>query len=235
MIHQTVESSAYDIILEGSPLDWAVITRNSTLVHALLPYSKHYFGIQHALFHYYYEIASDLLSEDTARAVLPPGYRKLSFAISRPFRHWIAHGRDGTLAIQRAIQLCLSFGLIDHYQALRCMILRARAQVDLKVLEALLGVCPRSTVKHRFRNSRPALHFAMCVSGNNTGWNRVLGLIVSHYSVAELNDHTFRRDGAFDCLHIALASGSVPAVRIMLEKGVDANARTHSAVPLMPL
>ena len=32
-----VESSAYDIILKGLPLDWAVITRNSTLVHALLP------------------------------------------------------------------------------------------------------------------------------------------------------------------------------------------------------
>jgi ankyrin repeat protein len=74
----------------------------------------------------------------------------------------------------------------------------------------------------------------MCVSGNNTAWNRVLELIVSHYSVAELNDYIFR-DGAFNCPHIAFASGSAPAVRIMLEKGVDANARTHSAVPLMPL
>jgi hypothetical protein len=79
-----VEFSAYDIILEGSPLDWAVITRNRTLVHALLPHSKHHFGIQHALFHYY-EIASDLLSEDTARAVLPPGYRNFPSPSPAPF------------------------------------------------------------------------------------------------------------------------------------------------------
>lgn len=82
-----IEFSAYESILEGSPLDWAVITRNRTLVHALLPHFKHHFNIQHALFHYYYEVASDILSEDTARAVLPPCYRKLFFVISRPFWH----------------------------------------------------------------------------------------------------------------------------------------------------
>jgi ankyrin repeat protein len=229
-----VELKAHDIVLEKRPLEWAVITRNSTLVNALLPHSKHHVGIQYALSHYYYEIASDLLSDDTRRAVLPPGYRKISFAILRPFRHWIAHGDDGASAIQRTIELCARFGLVDCSRALQLTLYGARAQPNIKVLEALLKVYPRSAVRHGFKESMSVLHSSLHIFRNNPAWDHILRLIVSNFSVAELSEHVFD-DGSYNFLHLAICYRHVSYMRILLEKGVSANSLTEGPVRVSPL
>ncbi|CAG8978970.1 hypothetical protein HYALB_00012253 [Hymenoscyphus albidus] len=229
------ELKAHDIVLESGPLEWAVITRNRTLVNALLPHSKNHVGIQYALSHYYYEIASDILCDDTRRAILPPGYKQISFVILRPFRHWIAHGHSGPLAIQRTIEICAISGLIDHSPAILNTLVVARAQSNIKVLEYLLELCPISVIKREFQESMSNLHPSFHIFRNNPAWDHILRLIVNKFSVAELSEHAFGTDRSYNFLHLAIAYRHVSYMRTLLEKGVSANSLTEGPVRMSPL
>lgn len=222
------EFDAHNIALEGVPLDWAVLTRNRALVEALLPYTSHHVGVQFALWHFYYEIADYLLnthlSEQGVPLQLTPPFK--TFKISRPYQYWIAHGRSGPDAIRRTIKIAHKHRLLDHEHALRRAIASAGTKDSFYVLEAILSVCPSSSVKTLFNRAKSALAYAITGSSDdNPAWENILKMMVNCYSVEELDQRVLNHS-SITYLHLAIQFNSLLATRVLLGKGVDVNRRT---------
>ena len=228
------------IRLEGRPIDWAIITRNRTLVQAFLKWTSltarcpDFRAIRLASGLYYPEITCDLLHYYGQNAVRHLDHRKLFLSIRQPFLHWIAHGRDSILGIRQTIELCAQFDQINYEKVLGRILLRTETPLCFTVLEAILDVCPRSAIKRAVADTNsPPILFAITKSRDNHAWIRILERILYHYTVTELDNYYYK--DIVNYLHVAVLYGSAHAVRVLLKKGVDVNARPrlpHLVTPI---
>ena len=216
-----------DFDLVGTPIEWAVLARHRSLVTALLPHSKGQEKsiLQHAISHAYYEIVEDLLSkEDLSGLFTKEDCPTLSF--SRAFKHLIIHGRNGDLAIERTIQLCHAYDLIDYEEMLKRCMASARTQSCLKALEVLMDLCPASIVRQGFLSGdldtvgTSIPYTAFLYADSNPAWRPVLEVMLRNFSIAELDDVEGAQKG--NVLHFSVTQGWTIAVRVLLEKGMDA-------------
>lgn len=234
-----VENTNFSMILEGVPLDWAVIMRNRVLVQALLSHTKKHVGIQMALFYFYWEIAQDLLEHQSAISELSPSLKTFRIKSSNLFLYWIAHGRHGPKAIQRTIECAHKYGVLDPNDALRRSIGTGSARDSLYIIESILRHCDSLDVKSAGSSGkgphRPLL-FAMSQTRQHPAWKRVVEQIVEHYNVVELQQDIAPPSGV-SFLHYAAHTDSVLSAQVLLEKGVDPNQRMQdkSGAMLTPL
>ena len=221
--------------LVGTPIEWAVISRNRALVAALLPHSKGQERnvLGHAISYAYYEIAEDLLSKGALSGLLSESDCP-TFNYSQAFTHLFIHGRDGDTAIERTIRLCDAHNLINYNTMLRNCIVFARTQSCLKALEVLLDLCPPSIIRQGFESDVPEevltsnLYTALGQARANTAWKPVLEAILRNFSIAELEEVKELKEsesaGIYrlpNVLFTAVSAGWTTGVQVLLEKGVD--------------
>ena len=223
------------IVLDGTPIEWAVIARHRSLVAALLPHSKgqERSVLRMAISYAYYEIAEDLLSNDTLSGLFSEADCPI-LNYSRVFTHLFAHGRDGDIAIDRTIRLCHKYGLIDYSGMLSDCICLARSRSCLKALEVLLELCPPSIIRQGFDSDTQDelltshLYTAMEQARNNTAWKPVLEAILRNFSADELGKtRRFKGVGKGESVRTtcvlltAVAFGWTIGAQVLLDKGVD--------------
>ena len=232
--------------LVGTPVEWAVIARNRSLVAALLPHSKGQERsiLRHAISHAYYEIAEDLLSNRDLSGLFTEADCPI-LIFSRVFAHLTFHGRNSDLAVERTIGLCNAHDLIPYETMLRRCIVCARTRSCLKALEVLVELCPPSIVRKDFESDEveevftSILYTALGHAESNTAWRPVLEAILRNFSIAELDEVRDRKKSGcaelgskFNVLHMAVLSGWAVAVRVLLEKGVDIHRKIEATIPI---
>lgn len=226
---EKVSWDAHDIILSGTPLEWAVSARNLPLVKRLAPHSSAHVshGLGIAVEHFFWEIAEELISWCTAPHQTPwvsRPFNHLTF-IRRPFSHWIAHGSDHFVAIQKTVQFCCDHNLLVHgYQDdmshLYVYLGLCMFSDDLYLAKALISIWPESYAKSW---NFDALHWALVRSQHNSHWREILKDLSEYYTVEELQE-TIGDDGA-TFFELSVHFDSTVGVRVFLEKGVDVNHR----------
>lgn len=226
---ETVLWDDLDITLFGPPLLWAVGLRNRILVRALIQYTDHTYkaqALQLALALYFWEIAEDLLNYFEAHGgvdfkIVPVQSTK------QPFKHWITHGKDLSMAMHRTVQIYHDHKLFTKagerwgLERNLCLLLETmRNEADFHLIEALW----RTWLSHSPDSDKaPVMMSAFRRSGHNAAWRPTLEMLTDAYSVVELNAPVSQE---FNMLHIAVSQDAVVAARILLERGVDINRPT---------
>jgi ankyrin repeat protein len=229
----------HDIVLSGTPLDWAVLTRNRTMVEALLPHTQQSNCLSIAISHYFWEIVDLLIPHFHKSKSLDPR-TMFSLTIQRPFSHWIAHGRDHVHAIRKTLEICNNHQLLhktdeDDNSPLRSAINSARAEDDFKLVEIMISLSSDVQVKQIGDNGGfTALLSAIGRARHNGVWLRPLKAIVARYTVEELERKALD-DIAASFLHFAVTSDSVVGAQALLERGVDVNQPTFDEAAETPL
>lgn len=233
----------YDLVLGGSPLVWAIVTRNLNLVRILLPY---YFddrraAIRRALENYYWEILEEILQTFPPEENLWDIY---GFDFDRtPYGHWIAHGSDRFISIDRTLEVVQRHNQTPVEESsllisnLIIMMERATTEEHFHHIERLLEIMGPSQIKQTVLSSNSALlQVAMMRAKKNTLWLQTFKALLVHYTVEELQTTSVRAvegiRGFF--LHLAVVRDCVVGARALLEKGVDPNlpARSSGITPL---
>lgn len=99
----TIKWEAHDIVLEGTPIQWAITARNRPLVQHLLPQypSRDASWLPRAIKGFIWDILEDLLAFfPTELDVAERQFTRLS-PIYSPFSHWISHGCEHITAIEK--------------------------------------------------------------------------------------------------------------------------------------
>ncbi|KAK0659742.1 hypothetical protein QBC41DRAFT_384216 [Cercophora samala] len=219
----------HDIHMEGTAMSWAIESRHRLMVRLLLPHSplQDYEWLLLATARFYWDILEELLPrfEDDTDIHDPP----LLVTVKRPFAHWVAHGSDHIIAIERTVQVCIKRGLMKFEEGdtsdatdLDILISNARTWEDLHLIDAVIAASPTSYIKRQSveYGSRPPVVAAFDVAGSNPIWYNTLRRMVELYSIEELE--TFQRPER-GILIAAVTAESVVATRVLLEKGVDVN------------
>jgi ankyrin repeat protein/serine/threonine protein kinase len=253
---QAIEWEFHDIRLREAqtPLEWAASARHRSLFRYLLPLSQSVEeSIRIATDNFFWDILEDSL--DYLQRNNLQSSQVLSVYLSpilRPFSHWIAHGRDHIIAIERTVKLYHEYVLSHDEVASRTLLVEAvqlaRVEDDYALIEILLEVLPSAAIKElggiKTRGGGVTYDYALSTaigssarkhtSQNIAFWTRVIQTICGLYTVEELErpveDSLF---GSF--LHLAVLNHSVTGTRVLLEKGVDVNQRTfddHGATPM---
>jgi hypothetical protein len=153
---RTVNWEAHDMIVNGTPMEWAIQSRNRALVRLFLslsvqPPDQICYSI--AIQHFYWEILEDLLHHlQRSPDKLPDGTVTLQVA-DRPFLHWIAHGQDHTEAIKKTVQLCHDNGFLglatDGTSHLSLLMDILRTTGDFTMFNAALDVSSDEHIRKR--------------------------------------------------------------------------------------
>jgi len=220
----------HDIRLGGSPVAWAITTRNRPMVQLLLPHCSECdpAWLFTAISHFFWEILEDLLLHFKGNLDTDNPLTRLH-PVQRPFSHWIAHGSEHTRAIQRTVQVCIDHGLLEFDTArdgdnepLETLITNARTHGDMDLIEAVTAAAPQEFIKRVpagfARDS--VLESALSMAGNNPIWCGILRRLAAMYTIEELE-----RDRGFqgNILTAAIVSGSLVGARVLLERGLDVN------------
>lgn len=219
----------HDIILRGTPLDWAVLTRHSSLLKVLLVRFDGSSCIQLALDCFFWDILVLLLDDLARKRITPPAINIPT--VHRPFYYWIAHGNDRTDAIVRTLSVMKSRDLeidLGPYGTpiLTSYMRTARTVTDLEVLYYLIQSSSSATIKEVTHISEDpfvtetALSVAISNCGDHESWASVLQLLLDSYTVQELE---MEMNMGYTYLHLAVVHDSYVGVRELLRKGVDAN------------
>jgi ankyrin repeat protein len=229
----------HDCKLFGTPLDWAISTRNLKLVKVLLPKTPHSNGarIRSAISHFFWDIASEILNNSPEEK---SGVKKTNCftTLTRPFRHWIIHGKDRFNSIDRTLQICkehdvdICVGLPKGSTTLMVLIEKARMEEDFYLIERLISVMESAEIKKYNNDGASALILAIIRATNSPHWKKILQALVLHYTVTELQEE--RLYGGSH-LHMAVRTDSPVAARILLDIGVDPNQRTFDSDNITPL
>ncbi|PNP76733.1 hypothetical protein FNYG_10152 [Fusarium nygamai] len=197
----TVKWDAHDLSIYGTPMQWALQTRNRTLVRILLPLqaqSPSTEWLDNVIQDFYWELLEDLLpyfqgSMDDTDTLQPA---------TRPFSRWIAHGRDCGQAIEKTVRLCHDNGIsgftTDGISRLQLIMPSARTLTDFLIINYSLD---RTNHQEALRDT--------------------LSRLTKYYTLDELEDG--RLADGYNLLGVAVARGNVTAARILLERGVDVN------------
>lgn len=225
----------HDITLLGTPLHWAVLTRNKDLVRRLLPYTDPAGCLSIAVRHFFWEIAEELLEHFRSESWVPEKSLYL-VSIRRPVSHWIAHGDAYLTAIDKTVQVCQKYHIHnfdeDGYTNLMHCINAARTEADLHLIEALLDVLSTAVIKQRIDGDSSALLFAISRASDNEKWLEILRKLTKSYSIEELQQVALF---TASYLHMAVAGNSVVGARVLLERGVNVNQPTFDEYKNSPL
>lgn len=225
----------HDLHLTGKPLDWAVLTRNRSLVQLLLPYGNTSSGLQNAISNFFWEIADIIIQYE--RCNHESWAPQISFnTIERPFFHWIAHGREHNNAISRTVSL---YGNSMVYlkdsvrsDALTDLIFCARTENDFKIIEDVILSSTSAQVKNADENGYSPMTTALRRSKDDTAFRKTLLLLAGHYTKQELEaDNGF----GYAFLHNAVEMNSQVGVQVLLERGVNINQPTFDCFAWTPL
>lgn len=227
---------AHDIVISGTPMEWAVHTRNGELVQLLLSSSRTQEALHISLQRFYWDIAERLLTKASkghdmlGESVLVP-------AVRHPFQHWIAHGEDREAAIRRTVQLSYDHGLFDYKffgaSVLPLAISKARVEGDFHVIQAILSVMtPEAVRETKEKEPWPALAYAITRSKSHSIWTKTLRALLEYYTVAEL-ESDFSNGSTF--LHLAVRQDSTVAISALLEKGVNVDVKSVDFFQHTPL
>ncbi|KAL8858283.1 MAG: hypothetical protein Q9178_005146 [Gyalolechia marmorata] len=153
-----------------------------------------------------------------------------------PFTHWIAHGQDHLIAMQRTLQTSLDADIIasEHaqYMALTTIILTAHNEDDFALIAFCAAKFPSESVKRTTEGDDSALAMALRRSSIDWPvWLKPLEAIINLYTIEELEEGpnaTDRIDRSY--LHHAIRCDSVIGTRLLLEKGMDANQRMYNPI-----
>jgi ankyrin repeat protein len=233
---EEVQWHAHDIVLSGTPLEWAINTRNLPLVKALAPHSAAHtaqcLGLAVEL--YFWEIAEELSSWCKKLGNTP--WRTDPFphvlVTERPFRHWIAHGRDHFTAIEKTIQICcresfLANGAKYDTTHLFASVGLAMFDHDLHVIRTLMSSWPDSYHKHHTIDG-DTLAVAIERSRHNDAWADILDMFFERHQTEELQECWY--ENGMSLLEYAIHRDSTVAVRALFRKGVDINHRPLGAL-----
>lgn len=219
----------HNIILRGTPLDWAVLTRHSSLVKALLPHFNGSSCVQLALDCFFWDILELLLDDLAKKGIAPPAVNIP--VVQRPFNYWIAHGKDHAGAVSQTLSVMRTRKLemaADPYgtPVLTGYTTTAKTVMDLEMLYQVTQSSPPATIKEVTHISedpletQTTLSVALSRCGHYESWAPVIRLLLDSYSVQELETEVKM---GYAYLHLAVVHDSYVGVRELLRKGVDAN------------
>ncbi|KAF5589969.1 serine threonine kinase [Fusarium pseudocircinatum] len=222
----TVKWDAHDLSIYGTPMQWALQTRNRNLAHILLPLqaqSPSPEWLDSVLQDFYWELLEDLLPyfqgpmDDVV--TLQPA--------TRPFSRWIAHGRDCSQAIEKTIRLCHDNGILgfttDGISRLQLIMPSTRTVTDFLMFNYALDVCSADYIRYRGSEpfSSPLIVSAFQRTNHQEALRDTLSRLTTYYTIDELEDD--RLADGYNLLGVAVARNNVTAARILLERGVDVN------------
>ena len=223
--------------LHGTPVEWATIARNRAMVAALLPYSRGQEKslLRLAISHAYYEIMSDLLSDNTLSDLFSQQDCPTLIFCHPLFAHLRVHGQNIDTAIERTVRLCDEYDFIEFRTMLRRSMTCARTRECLKALEVLVNLCPVSTIREGLGSDdgtmdlESIVYTAFAIAKSNELWRPVLEAMLRRFTVAELNQTRqllgFEPLSAVNTLYVSITYGWTIAVRILFEKGVDVHPK----------
>ena len=235
----------FDLMLSGSPLSWAIITRNLKLVKILLPeYCENRpSDTRHALEYYYWEILDEILRTSPPEENLWDIYL-FDFA-QLLYSHWIAHGSERFSSIDRTLEVVQQHNLIpieeSHYVTSNLIIMMERTSTEehFHHIERLLEIMTASQIKQPDEFQNTVLIVAILRAKKNTVWAQTFKHILANYSVEELQTTQFRspEHGVVEAsfLHSAVLRDCVVGARALLEKGVDPNQHSGGRIGLTPI
>ncbi|KUJ24438.1 uncharacterized protein LY89DRAFT_713292 [Mollisia scopiformis] len=246
---QPVEWEYHDIRLAGTPLDWAVRIRDKSLVVSLLPFAQDDTCLKLAIRSFFWEIAEVILQYACGAKNIPIKYsQQLSelsiedmylLTIERPFGHWLAHGPDHLIALERTVQVCLDHCLMASgsasHRTLSDIVSLASFEDDFSLLASFVAKLSPEDVKRKNKRGESALEQALTTSEDTEAWRTPLETIINVYTIKELEERGSISVDDFSYLHLAISSDSLIGTRILLQKGVDVNQRSDGLLGDTPL
>ncbi|KAI9653538.1 MAG: hypothetical protein M1821_007046 [Bathelium mastoideum] len=226
-----------DLQLTGTPLHWAVLTRNRTLVKAFLPHPSTEECLQIAIWRFHWEIV-ELLLEHLGSTYQPTKDFLDLGTVLRPFYHWIAHGHDRFDVIARTLHCSRSLNLLQHRKIwglspLMEAVSNAVVEEDFRLIEGIMSLMTDAEVKENDEHGYTALLLAIPKSTDQM-WTGTLKALIGYYTVEEL-EAVLHLNGSDSHIHFAVSAGSVMATKMLLEKGVNVNQLTAGDLALTPL
>lgn len=235
-MNSTLEWGEHDITLQGAPMEWAVRCRHSQLVQALLHTAADVRGLNTAIELFFWEIADLLLLQKAWNDEEPP---QLALSpIERPYRHWIAHGKDHLHTVSWTLDILEKHGLdFDrHFEELggsTLLMVTISGSQTIDDFEIVRQLAKRGkNVKFANGYGFTALGNVMLRSGNKESWTETLQHLLTYYDTSEL-EQNYLFEGSY--LHSAVSSDSVVGARELLRKGVDVNQPTYDSLQNTPL
>ncbi|KAF5971700.1 serine threonine kinase [Fusarium coicis] len=222
----TIKWDAHDLSIYGTPMQWALQTRNRNLVHILLPLqaqSPSSEWLDNVIQDFYWELLEDLLPYFQGQMDQVVTLQ----AAERPFTRYIAHGRDYGQAIERTVRLCHDNGMLgftsDGLSQLDLIMTSTRTLTDFLMLNCALDVCSAEYIRYRGPEpfSAPLIVSAFGRTNYQEAFRDTLSRLTRYYTVDELEDGRLADD--YNLLGVAVARNNVTAARILLERGVDVN------------
>jgi ankyrin repeat protein len=222
----TIKWDAHGLSIYGTPMQWALQTRNRNLVHILLPLqaqSPASEWLNNVIQDFYWELLEDLLPYFQG----PIDEVVTLQAAERPFTRYIAHGRDYGQAIERTVRLCHDNGMLgftsDGLSQLDLIMTSTRTLTDFLMLNCALDVCSAEYIRYRGPEpfSAPLIVSAFGRTNHQEALRDTLSRLTKYYTVDELEDGRLADD--YNLLGVAVARNNVTAARILLERGVDVN------------
>ncbi|RBR26060.1 uncharacterized protein FIESC28_01088 [Fusarium coffeatum] len=226
----SVNFEAHDLLLSGTPIEWAIGSRNITFVRLLLTHHVQPpdpVWLHIAIVDYYWEILEDLLPLFLPTAIALPDSHATLHVAQRPFLHWIAHGKDYHEAIKGTVQICSDNGLLscstDGTSYLSLLIDDLRTEGDFAMFNAALDVSTPEDVRKRRAGflDDPLIVSAFQHNAQKDAFRDILIKLTGYYTLDELEDGRMCRGGSL--LGQAVEHDNVMGARILLEKGVDVN------------
>ncbi|KAF5012410.1 hypothetical protein FDECE_1539 [Fusarium decemcellulare] len=225
-----VNWEAHDLLMHGTPLQWAIQARNRALVRILLPLqakSPNLVWLTNAIEDFYWEILEDLLPY--FKDVPDLGSEDLTTlqTASRPFLHWITHGRDHAQAIERTVQLCNDNGFLgfaaDGTSHLSILLSNTKTAGDLLLFNAALSVSSAEYVRYREPGpyTYPLIVTVLQQTAHKEAFHDTIARLADYYNLDELQDDRLSPNGSL--LGVAVYNDNTMGARILLERGVDVN------------
>ncbi|RBR10376.1 hypothetical protein FVER53590_12494 [Fusarium verticillioides] len=221
-----IKWDAHDLSVYGTPMQWALQTRNRTLARILLPLqaqSPSPEWLHNVIQDFYWELLEDLLPYFQGPI---DDFVTLQTA-ERPFTRYIAHGRDYGQAIERTVRLCHDNGILgftaDGLSQLDLIMTSTRTLTDFLMFNYALDVCSADYIRYRGPEpfSSPLIVSAFGRTNHQEALRDTLSRLTEYYTLDELEDG--RLADGYNLLGVAVARHNVTAARILLERGVDVN------------
>ncbi|KAF4943880.1 hypothetical protein FGADI_13096 [Fusarium gaditjirri] len=225
-----VNWEAHDLLIEGTPMQWALQTRNRGLVRLLLPlYAKSpdIVWLAVVIEYFYWELLEEILPHLQQIHNLSSQLLAVLHTSTRPYLHWIVHGRDYSQAIQKTVQLCKDNDFIGYNaegtSQLDTLLCNLRTSTDILMFNSSLEVSSAEYVRYRKPGpySYPLIVTAFQKTAHREGFRDLLTKLVDFYSLEELEDGSFNFAGSL--LGEAVTHDNVMGARILLERGVNVN------------
>jgi ankyrin repeat protein len=231
----------YDLELSGSPLRWAIRTRNLKLVKLLLPHYTDYRpdDMRCALRNYFWEILDEILltfpSQENMWDIYVFDFEQDSFS------HWIAHGSERFSSIDHTLDVVQRHNLVSVEESrnvtgnLMIMMRKAVTEEHFYHIQRLLRLMTSSQIKQDNEIQGTPLTTAITRAKHNTMWTEIFEVLLGVYTIEELYWVRIRSGENVSVLHFAIIQESVVGVRSLLAKGLNPNQCMDTPQGITPL